>query len=81
MGVNLGFSPVHSLDVALVFNPVTGFVSPQYHLTFDDDFSTLEYVRKQLQPPHWSILVKNASQLATDENFTINQRTWEVSPD
>ena len=38
MAVNLGFSPVHSLDVALVFNPLTGFVSPQYHLVFDDGF-------------------------------------------
>ena len=42
MGVNLGFSPVHSSDVVLIYNPTTGFVSPQFHLVFDDDYSTLE---------------------------------------
>ena len=77
MGVYLGFSPVHSLDVALVFNPTTGFVSPQYHTVFDDDFSTLEYVRKQVEPPHWSVLIQNASQLSSDENFSIDDETWE----
>ena len=69
MGLYLGFSPVHSLNVALVFNPKTGFVSPQYHTVFDDDFSTLKYVRKQVQPLHWSVLVQNASQLTTDDFF------------
>ena len=78
MGVNLGFSPVHSSDVALVFNPSTGFVSPQYHLVFDDDFSTLEYVRKQVHPPHWSILVEQSSHRATVNDFSINDETWDI---
>ena len=67
--VNLGFSPVHLSDVALVFNPTTCYVSLLYQLVFNDDFLTLEYVQNQVHPPHWSILVKNLSQLATDENF------------
>jgi hypothetical protein len=39
---------VHSLfydgSVALLYNPSTGHVSPQYHVVFDDDFTTVPYM-------------------------------------
>ena len=38
--VYLGHSPFHAGSVALVYNPSTGHVSPQYHVVFDDDFTT-----------------------------------------
>ena len=41
IGVYLGHSPFHAGSVALVFNPSTGRVSPQYHVVFDDEFSTV----------------------------------------
>ena len=41
MGQFLGFSRVHSSTVALVRNLHTGFVSPQYHVVFDDKFETV----------------------------------------
>ena len=44
IGVYLGHSPFHAGSVALVFNITTGRVSPQYHVVFDDDFSTVEYM-------------------------------------
>ena len=80
MGIHLGFSPVHFVDVALVSNPTTRFVSSQYHTVFDDDISTLEYICKQVQPLHWSVLVRNASHLTTDEHFPIDNETWEAGP-
>ena len=40
LGIYLGFSPNHSRNVALVLNPTTGLVSPQYHVRFDDLFET-----------------------------------------
>jgi hypothetical protein len=40
LGIYLGFSPNHARNVALVLNPVTGLVSPQYHVRFDDLFET-----------------------------------------
>ena len=43
-GVYLGHSPSHAGNVALVLNLQTGHVSPQYHLVFDDDFSTVPYL-------------------------------------
>jgi hypothetical protein len=41
MGQFLGFSRTHSSTVALVRNLHTGYVSPQYHVVFDDKFETV----------------------------------------
>ena len=41
LGIYLGQSPVHSRTVALVLNPITGHVSPQFHIKFDDAFATV----------------------------------------
>ena len=40
-GVNMGFSKMHSTQVGLVLNLLTGSISPQFHVVFDDMFSTL----------------------------------------
>ena len=40
-GIFVGFSPEHSSLVPLVFNPRTHRISPQYHVIFDDGFSTV----------------------------------------
>ncbi len=40
-GVYLGHSSMHANSVALVYNPVTKHVTPQFHLTFDDQFSSI----------------------------------------
>ena len=41
IGVNMGFSKMHSTQVGLVLNLLTGSISPQYHVVFDDMFSTV----------------------------------------
>ena len=79
LGIYLGFSPCHSRDVALVMSPTTGNISPQYHVVFDDEFSTLPFLRQQRQPPHWSTLVNQSRYLATDRNFELSN-TWETLP-
>ena len=40
-GVNMGFSKINSTQVGLVLNFLTGSISPQYHVLFDDLFSTV----------------------------------------
>ena len=45
LGIYVGHSPLHAGSVALVLNPKTGLVSPQYHVVFDDDFSTVPSLR------------------------------------
>ena len=37
----MGFSKMHSTQVGLVLNLLTGSISPQFHVVFDDMFSTL----------------------------------------
>lgn len=41
IGIYLGRSPQHSRSVALVLNPETGLVSPQFHIKHDGNFDTI----------------------------------------
>ena len=40
-GVNMVFSKMHSTQVGLVLNLLTGSISPQFHVLFDYMFSTV----------------------------------------
>ena len=40
-GVNMRFSKMHSTQVGSVVNLLTGSISPQYHVVFDEMFSTV----------------------------------------
>ena len=46
-GVYLGHSPDHASNVALILSLTTGLVSPQYHVVFDDNFTTVDYIRSK----------------------------------
>ena len=37
----MGFSKIHSTQVGLVLTLLTGSISPQFHVVFDDMFSTV----------------------------------------
>ena len=50
-GIFVGFSQVYSSDVPLILNPRTGHISPQYHVVFDDTFSTVESLGIDDPPP------------------------------
>ena len=39
--VNIGFIKIHSTQVGLVLNLLTGSILPQCHVVFDDMFSTM----------------------------------------
>ena len=74
IGVYLGHSPLHAGSVALVFNPATGRVSPQFHVVFDDTFSTAApYMNSGTIPPNWHDLVIHSSELATYKDFELEQ--------
>ncbi len=49
MGQFLGFSHQHSSTVALVRNLHTGYISPQYHVVFDDKFETIFHTGKSTE--------------------------------
>jgi hypothetical protein len=40
-GVYLGHSMTHSTNVGLILNPETGHISPQFHVVYDELFSTV----------------------------------------
>ena len=71
----MGHSPCHAGLVALVLNPTTGHVSPQFHIVFDDTFSTGPYMRPGTVPEHRQSLVHNSTEISTDKSFDI-AKTW-----
>ena len=52
LGINLGPSPRHASSVALILNPYTGFVSPQFHIQFNNFFDTV--MPSSRNPPTFS---------------------------
>jgi hypothetical protein len=53
----MGFSHLHSSKVPLVLNLDTGSTTPQYHVVFDDHFSTVSSVERENDPPdNWTEL-------------------------
>ena len=75
LGIYLGRSPAHAGNVALVLNPKTGLVSPQYHVVFDDDFTTVPHLRKGTVPSNWEKLVLGSRERSTDEFIDLT-KTW-----
>ena len=71
IGVYFEHSQFHAGSVALVFNPTTGLVSPQFHLIFDDSFSTVSYMNAGTTPPNWADLVIYSSDLSADNEFEL----------
>ena len=58
LGIYLGPSPSNARSVALVLNPCTGHVSPQFHDKFDDFFETVQDKSTDMDAPEpdWKYL-------------------------
>ena len=79
LGVYLGHSPCHAGSVALVLNPRTLHVSPQFHVVFDDNFSTVPYLSSNDIPPNWTELV-DKSEKTTQHDYDL-AKLWAHSLD
>ena len=72
-GLNLGWSPRHASTVPLVLNLTTGNISPQFHVVFDDWFTTVNSTtdRDEAEPidgETWTnLLADQRIQVAFDE--------------
>ena len=65
----MGFKKMHSTQVGLVLNLLTGSISPHYHVVFDDMFSTV-MISTAAYPEIWISLVtsRNSSiQVMSDQ--------------
>jgi hypothetical protein len=76
MGLHLGWSPMHASTVPLILNLTTGHVSPQYHVLFDDWFTTVDSSELSLDDgidsPQWVELFNNGKfQVAFDDDDPI----------
>ena len=52
----------------------TGLVSPQFHVVFDDEFSTVPYLYNEATPPNWGKLVEHCSEHATDTQEKLSKK-------
>ena len=50
-GVFVGLSTIHASEVPLILNLATGSITPQYHVVFDDRYSTVTYIGSDDDPP------------------------------
>jgi len=76
VSIYLGHSTQHAGNVALILNIMTGHVSPQYHLVFDDDFATVESMKQGVVPMNWDTLVQTQQELAMPEQYILSPE-WE----
>ena len=75
LGIYVGNSPDHAGTVALVLNPRTGHVSPQFHIVFNDLFTAVPFMNKSQLLPNWAELVKDSRELVKDKRFHL-EKTW-----
>ena len=69
--------PSHAGSVALVMNPMTGLVSLQLHLVFDDNFETVPLLCARTVPEIWADLVTNSRENSTEGFYDIkNMALW-----
>jgi hypothetical protein len=78
IGIYLGKSPRHSRSIALVLNPQTGHVSPQFHVKFDDVFETVKGVTDELHG-RWKVLCGFTS-AEMDVNTKFDSKATNIAP-
>ena len=65
-GQFLGFSPSHSSTIVLVRNLRTGYVSPQFHVVFDERFETVASEMMIDLEEHWIDLFRDSRDVFLD---------------
>ena len=74
-GVYLGHYPAHTGNVVLVLNILTGHVSLQYYVVFDNKFTTIEYLQSVIALPSWCNFYQNSCEKVNDEQYNMVY-TW-----
>ena len=69
VGVYLGRSKHHAADVSLILNTKTDFITPQYHVLFDDDFHTVTSASEDDEIEVWKGLFKTNSKSGIINQF------------
>ena len=79
-GVFCGLSNIHLSEVPQVLNLTTGSITTQFHVIFDDRFTTVPSIAREEEPPsHWADLcLENTTFIPTDSNVPLSQE-WRSS--
>lgn len=73
----MGTSPVHASTAGLARNLVTGSITPQFHMVYDDNFETVT-ADANAQPPQWGDLIKTSRfRSSIDDNGSIPELATE----
>jgi hypothetical protein len=67
IAIYMGFSPRHARSVALVLSLTTGYMSPQFHVKYDDFFETVQD-SKSLPRSKWQFLSWFVTNSSTSNN-------------
>lgn len=68
-GLFCGLSNVHSSEVPQVLNLTTGSITTQFHVVFDDLFTTVHSIERENEPPsHWNDLCLENTELIPMDN-------------
>lgn len=69
-GQFLGRSPSHASSVGLIRNLRTGFISTQFHVVYDDFFTTLANNTDDSTPSTWKNLIRFSSEVTSEADDT-----------
>ena len=78
VGACLGQSKQHALNVSLIINVHVGYVSPQFHIVFDENFETVASLRSGIKPKRWKWLSRHRRELYLNDSDAIidNIKVW-----
>ena len=65
----LGHAPFNAGSVSLVLKPATGYFSPQLHVVFDNEFSTVPFIMEVTIPTNLTDLVQRSSLISEPDNI------------
>ena len=75
-GIYLGMLPNHASNVALIYNVSTGYVSPQYHVVYDNDFTSVERKSDSEMRATWDTLFKTNRDVPPDDYMEVDDPQW-----
>ena len=82
-GIYLGKSPIHNRNVSLVLNIHTGYVSPQFHVKFDETFRTVHQEKWNVTWLTSTGFTKQTNSISQDEDTKTpgkRRKTLECQP-
>ena len=83
VGVNLGHSPMHHHSVHCILNLKTGYISPQFHLVFDELFQSVfgDISPERLDQAQWESILELGHEQHLDPTDRSNPEVTQIAND